>query len=150
MAGDSARAHPFYRVLRGLGDDATDNFSLNAAARLAEEFAYIGRNNPRSRKRRSFADRRQAEYGANTDHLRAEPEDKPQLEPDTSVEGVRRELHISPLDPIEELRRIRKRFAIANHPDRLPAQRRGAAEQRMKIANSIIDAEIERRRAATS
>lgn len=38
-----------------------------------------------------------------------------------------------------ELQRLRRSFAAANHPDRLPLEFRLAAEQRMKTANALLD-----------
>ncbi|MFI5010980.1 MAG: hypothetical protein ACHQAY_01400 [Hyphomicrobiales bacterium] len=38
-----------------------------------------------------------------------------------------------------ELKRIRRAFALANHPDRLDPSRREAASRRMTLANSLID-----------
>lgn len=38
-----------------------------------------------------------------------------------------------------ELQRLRRSFAAANHPDRLPQEFRMAAEQRMKTANALLD-----------
>lgn len=42
------------------------------------------------------------------------------------------------LQPVE-LRRIRRAFALANHPDRLDPSRREAASRRMTLANALID-----------
>ncbi len=38
-----------------------------------------------------------------------------------------------------EIRSIRRAFAMRNHPDRVPAELRGRATQRMTIANALID-----------
>jgi hypothetical protein len=43
-----------------------------------------------------------------------------------------------------ELQRLRRRFALANHPDRLSPSRREAASRRMTLANSLIDAALRR------
>ena len=43
-----------------------------------------------------------------------------------------------------ELRRLRRRFALENHPDRLAPSRREIASRRMTIANSLIDAALRR------
>ncbi|GIL00267.1 MAG: hypothetical protein BroJett030_01660 [Alphaproteobacteria bacterium] len=144
MAHGNGGGHPFRRILEELIDRPGERFSLSAAARLAEEFALVGRR--AERPRRPSAGHARASYEGMAARPEAGADD---FDPDTSVEGVRRELRISPIAPIEELRRIRKRFAARNHPDRLPHSRRPLAEQRMKIANAIIDAEIERRRART-
>jgi len=77
------------------------------------------------------------------EHRRTAPKQKA---PPTSSEAVRRELAIRPDHREADLRALRKRFAAGNHPDRSPLALREVAEQRMKIANSIIDGEIARRR----
>jgi hypothetical protein len=43
-----------------------------------------------------------------------------------------------------ELQRLRRRFALGNHPDRLGAAQRQIASRRMTIANSLIDAALRR------
>ncbi|NMG40065.1 hypothetical protein GRZ55_12515 [Chelativorans sp. ZYF759] len=39
----------------------------------------------------------------------------------------------------KELTRVRRDFALKNHPDRLPDDQRGLAELRMRAANVLID-----------
>ena len=46
-----------------------------------------------------------------------------------------------------ELHRLRRRFALGNHPDRLGPADRAIASRRMTIANSLIDAALRRARA---
>jgi hypothetical protein len=46
--------------------------------------------------------------------------------------------------PRDELRRLRRAFALKNHPDRLGPSRREAASRRMTIANALIDAALRR------
>lgn len=137
-------AHPFYKVLRELVDEPADRFSLSAAARLAEEFAFLGlrqKVSPAAKKERRTRQGDYAEF--------AQPDTVAEAAgPETTVEAVRRDLRIKPRHGIEDLRRIRKRFAAGNHPDRSPSAVRAACEQRMKIANAIIDEEIARRRSA--
>jgi hypothetical protein len=43
-----------------------------------------------------------------------------------------------------ELKRLRRAFALRNHPDRLDPSRREAASRRMKVANALIDAALRR------
>jgi hypothetical protein len=43
-----------------------------------------------------------------------------------------------------ELQRIRRAFALRNHPDRLDPARRQAASRRMTLANSLIDEALRR------
>ncbi|MGB3501169.1 MAG: hypothetical protein WBA44_06065 [Mesorhizobium sp.] len=59
----------------------------------------------------------------------------PSIEP----EDIRRELGITPKDTPESLDRLRRRFALANHPDRVSGDLADRALQRMKIANQLID-----------
>jgi hypothetical protein len=68
--------------------------------------------------------------------------------PEIRAEDIRTELGITDTHDLADLARIRKSFAAANHPDRNSGDRRQWAEERMKHANSIIDAEIARRRTA--
>jgi hypothetical protein len=49
------------------------------------------------------------------------------------------ELRLSSARSGEDLRRIRRRFAMSNHPDRVPAWLRDEATRRMTIANALID-----------
>jgi len=67
--------------------------------------------------------------------------------PEISAEAISAELGIREAHDLADLARIRKSFAVANHPDRNSGARRQWAEERMKLANSIIDAEIARRQA---
>lgn len=141
-AHGASGAHPFFRVLKGFMDEPGEGFSLAGAVRMAEEFAFLGGKDKPARPRREPEDGLHARFSEFGQPVSAPPE------PETSVEAIRRELKIRPSHPIDELRRIRKRFALQNHPDRSPSAIRPAAEQRMKIANSIIDSEIEFRRRA--
>ena len=43
-----------------------------------------------------------------------------------------------------ELKRLRREFALKNHPDRLDPSRREIASRRMKTANALIDAALRR------
>jgi hypothetical protein len=42
----------------------------------------------------------------------------------------------------DELNRIRRAFALANHPDRVAPSQRALATRRMTIANALIDAAL--------
>jgi hypothetical protein len=46
----------------------------------------------------------------------------------------------------DDLRRIRRSFAMRNHPDRVPAWLRDEATRRMTIANAMIDSAMRERR----
>jgi hypothetical protein len=49
------------------------------------------------------------------------------------------ELGLNPSLTARTLRRMRRRFALTNHPDRVPAAEREQATRRMVIANGLID-----------
>ncbi|WP_102959386.1 hypothetical protein [Mangrovicella endophytica] len=63
----------------------------------------------------------------------------------TNAEDVARELGLKPELKLRDLRRIRRTFAADNHPDRVPAEWREAANRRMTIANMMIDEAIGRK-----
>ena len=54
-------------------------------------------------------------------------------------ETVVDELRLTPNLTAQDLKHIRRKFAKANHPDRVPPPRREQATRRMTIANSLID-----------
>jgi hypothetical protein len=53
--------------------------------------------------------------------------------------SVADELRLATARTGEDLRRIRRSFAMCNHPDRVPAWLRNEATRRMTIANALID-----------
>ena len=54
-------------------------------------------------------------------------------------EEIAFELDISAVRSVEELSHLRRRFAMLNHPDRTAPSLRARANQRMTIANTLID-----------
>ena len=56
-----------------------------------------------------------------------------------SRDAIRQELNLRPGLTRAELQRLRRSFAASNHPDRLPQEFRADAEQRMKMANALLD-----------
>jgi len=68
----------------------------------------------------------------------------PALRP-ADPQAIAEELRISAKMSLKDLRRLRRAFAVANHPDRAGAAVRENANRRMTIANMLIDREIERR-----
>lgn len=70
------------------------------------------------------------------------PPPKPIPQPSVKPADVARELRLRSSHTIEQLIEIRRRFALANHPDRVPAVIREAATVRMGIANMMIDEAI--------
>jgi hypothetical protein len=53
--------------------------------------------------------------------------------------AVAAELRLSTAKTREDLRQIRRSFAMRNHPDRVPEWLRDEATRRMRIANAMID-----------
>jgi hypothetical protein len=54
-------------------------------------------------------------------------------------QSIAAELHLSSARTGEDLRQIRRSFAMRNHPDRVPDWLREEATRRMRIANALID-----------
>lgn len=59
--------------------------------------------------------------------------------PSVDLADIRRELRIESASKPAELDALRRRFAFANHPDRVAPALRERAERRMQIANRLID-----------
>ncbi len=62
----------------------------------------------------------------------------------TTPEQVAADLALTGREDIDALTARRRSFARENHPDRAPAELRGNATLRMKIANMLIDETIRR------
>lgn len=144
-ARDSGTDGAFWRILETLmtEDGRTDGGTTRRASSRSMPFWHVGETRKRSRgpaKPSDFLDF----LAEAPEHESPEPE-RPAL-PRITPEDVRAELAIEARHDLSDLGRIRKRFAAANHPDRTTPDRRGWAEERMKLANSIIDREIEQRR----
>jgi hypothetical protein len=71
------------------------------------------------------------------------PAPPPRSEHDTVVD----ELHLTPNLSADALKHLRRRFAKANHPDRVAADAREQATRRMTIANVLIDAALRGKKA---
>jgi len=69
------------------------------------------------------------------------PEPPPPVAP-ADDDAVAAELCLSTARSGEDLRRIRRNFAMRNHPDRVPDWLRDEATRRMRIANAMIDTAI--------
>lgn len=83
---------------------------------------------------REHAEERKAEATAST------PPIAPQLpQPSIDPEDIARELGLSGRKKPDELDAIRRRFALANHPDRVAPEMRGVSMVRMQVANMLID-----------
>lgn len=61
-----------------------------------------------------------------------------------SPEDVAADLGLHPSDDRERLQERRRAFARDNHPDRVDADYRDAATQRMKLANQLVDEALQR------
>ena len=74
----------------------------------------------------------------------AEAHSPPPVEPEPEAQScdpaaVAAELGLRPGLKAAELKRIRRAFALENHPDRLDPSRRELASRRMTLANALID-----------
>jgi hypothetical protein len=75
------------------------------------------------------------------------PEPPPAPEPPKSEEEIVADaLKIDPDLSIDDLLRIRREYALANHPDRVAPELREQATRRMTIANMLIDQALRERR----
>jgi hypothetical protein len=82
-----------------------------------------------------------ASYLENQSERRAPP-----AHPPADPQSVAAELRITAKMTLADLRRLRREFALANHPDRSGSTERENATRRMMIANMLIDRELKRRR----
>lgn len=57
----------------------------------------------------------------------------------SEAESVAEELNLEAARTIADIRRARRKFALHNHPDRVPLANRDEATRRMTIANALID-----------
>ncbi|MBY0562031.1 MAG: molecular chaperone DnaJ [Hyphomicrobium sp.] len=64
-----------------------------------------------------------------------------EIEPDASLDPnkILLELGLGSGVPEADVASLRREFALRNHPDRVPAELRALATQRMMIANDLID-----------
>lgn len=76
-----------------------------------------------------------------------EPDPPPLVVPSTHPNDIARELNVRRWQTTAELLELRRRFALANHPDRVLPALRDAATVRMGIANTLIDDAIKAREA---
>lgn len=72
----------------------------------------------------------------------------PQVAKPTDPKSVAAELRITAQMSFSDLNRLRREFALANHPDRVGAGLQENATHRMMVANMLIDREIKRRGSA--
>lgn len=60
------------------------------------------------------------------------------------------ELHLSPDLTVDQLRRLRREFAVSNHPDRVDPSERQRATRRMSLVNVLIDKALKEKMAELS
>lgn len=65
-------------------------------------------------------------------------------------EAVHDELRLTSDLTADDLNRIRREFALQNHPDRVTPARRELATRRMTIANALIDEALKQKRDGTT
>lgn len=86
------------------------------------------------------------ELQALLDDISIEPDEEPapvDLPEATDPTSIAAELRLADAD-MQRLAAIRRRFAFANHPDRLPPHLRPRALKRMQVANMLIDEAVRR------
>lgn len=74
-------------------------------------------------------------------------EDRGGLPPHDLYRFLADELHLSPDLTIDELRKLRREFAVSNHPDRVDPAERQRATRRMSLVNVLIDKALKERMA---
>lgn len=70
---------------------------------------------------------------------------RPRASKPNDPQAVADELCITAEMTVSDLCRLRREFALANHPDRFDSVEREGATRRMMIANMLIDRELKRR-----
>lgn len=73
------------------------------------------------------------------------PETKRELRRQTDRFSIAAELNLRAGMPRDEIYRIRREFALSNHPDLFDSGLREIATRRMTIANMLIDEELRKR-----
>ena len=71
---------------------------------------------------------------------------RPHRHPLPATEAIAGELGLTPALGARDLERIRREFALANHPDRVLPAARDLATRRMTIANMLIDQALQDRK----
>lgn len=121
----------------GLSDEASDGWrgtAIGAAPGFVAENAH------------TWASRSAMEqaYRAVAAEERSEPFSMPDHLKRTGLAEVASELALGETETALTLAAKRRRFAAANHPDRLPVEARLNATLRMKLANMLIDEALRR------
>ncbi len=139
----SLRLGNFRSILEMLGPDGHDEdeavrvrvSSAQPRAHLAGTFAdsFARTKDDRSERHYVPLDRLARLYAE------VRPDDKQPLVCAADDDAVAAELCLASARTRDDLRRIRRSFALRNHPDRVPAWLRDEATRRMTIANTLID-----------
>jgi hypothetical protein len=121
LSGSSPRVHaePLHRSASVRGIDMAAETQVDHAGDMAEALSRI--------------------YADEESPAQSLPED---CEPD----ALARELGLAEDLTTREVERIRRSFALANHPDRVSADQRDLATRRMTVANMLIDKALAERR----
>ncbi len=139
----SLRLGNFRSILEMLGSDGHDEDDRQTARASAAR--------PQPRPQQGFRDlfdrvsdeRRERRYIPLDRLARLYGEDRPETTRPTvwpaDDAAIAAELHLASARTGDDLRRIRRSFALRNHPDRVPAWLRDEATRRMTIANALID-----------
>lgn len=77
---------------------------------------------------------------SSSETMKARADAAPSVEP----RDIARELGLSRFASVRALQRLRRDFALKNHPDRMPSTLRVQATKRMMIANALIDSAVKR------
>ena len=146
-SSESETGGAFWRILETLMSD-DERADANATRRPAgRSMPFWDAGESRNRRRSRGAARPSDFLDFFKDGRAREPEAEMPAMEEVRPEDISAELAIEDRHDLSDLGRIRKSFAAANHPDRISPAKRQWAEERMKLANSIIDEEIARRRA---
>lgn len=95
---------------------------------------------PFSAEYRETAMEPEAEFEPLFDPRPAAQDDRPQEPlPPVDPESVAAELELGRCDGLADFDRLRRSFALSNHPDRVAPHLRNRALARMQIANMLID-----------
>jgi hypothetical protein len=138
----SLRLSNFRSILEMLGPDAhgdDDPVGSLAAAQTQSRHPRIFRD----AFERAPDDRRERRYIPLDRLARLYSEERPDDDPPpvwpADDATIAAELHLTSARTGDDLRRLRRSFAMRNHPDRVPAWLRDEATRRMTIANVLID-----------
>jgi hypothetical protein len=141
----------FRTVLDMLGDDADEEASQHTSAqamngiwRSSDQVQYAFDSiSPENIS--APLDRVARVYGETPPQMQQDPPSAVNIK--TSGKSVLDELDLRDDLSDAELRRIRRDFAVRNHPDRVPLWQRDEATQRMTLANVLIDRALKRKTA---